>query len=179
MKNRPSAGPERRQKPSDARARLPGNWPARRVDPDAQTAGACTPSGAAAQVLSLLRTRSCAAFPPRMWNWGSSARHRCAASAKECARLQTLPQRDFSKEDHAQRVAEGKPEMGKKRAKSSAITDPEQSAVGAASWGMRRNLIDRKSPDQVIIGSCRRQKRSLEAYSAAAPCTYPDLLRTD
>src|SRR5262245_46132998 len=35
--------------------------PARRPDPHAQTAGACAPSGAAAQVLSLLRTRSCAA----------------------------------------------------------------------------------------------------------------------
>jgi 'Cold-shock' DNA-binding domain len=26
-KNRPSARPARRQKPSDARAKLPGNWP--------------------------------------------------------------------------------------------------------------------------------------------------------
>ena len=35
--------------------------PARRLDPHAEKAGACAPSGAAAQVLSLLRTRSCAA----------------------------------------------------------------------------------------------------------------------
>src|SRR5262249_28083117 len=35
--------------------------PARGLDPHAQTPGGCAPSGAAAQVLSLLRTRSCAA----------------------------------------------------------------------------------------------------------------------
>src|SRR5262245_21647600 len=42
-----------------------------------------------------------------MWSRAWSARHWCAASAKECARVQTLPRR-VSKENHDRRVAEDK-----------------------------------------------------------------------
>src|SRR5262249_46736527 len=57
MKNRPSARPARRRKPSDARVSRQETGPARRLHPHAEKAGARAPSGAAAQVvLSLVRT---------------------------------------------------------------------------------------------------------------------------
>ena len=56
--NRLSARRARRRKPSDVRARPLGNRLNAKLYPRAEKAGACAPSGAAAQVvLSLLRTR--------------------------------------------------------------------------------------------------------------------------
>src|SRR5215471_7703418 len=78
MKNRPSA-----QDPRESRSHPTGaqghqeTGPARRPDPHAQTAGACASSGAAAQVLSLLRTRSCAARSADV-----ESRTECAAPKK-------------------------------------------------------------------------------------------------